>query len=84
MNSNENNLESKVENGLGFKLFSALSKVNTELIAVVIIALLSLQVLYGLFEPVVSQMELASLYYGKTIIIRLLGYLGIANCLIDF
>lgn len=83
MNENNNVLDNTPKE-FGWKVFTLLSKVNTQLIAVVIIALLTLQVLHGMFEPVSSQMELATMFYGKTLIIRLLGYLGIVNWLIDF
>lgn len=82
---NENDVIQENESKqLGLKLFSFLSKINTQVIAVILIALLTLQVLYGLFEPVYSQTELVALFYGKSLIIRLLGYLGIGNWLIDF
>ena len=83
MNENNNVLDNTPKE-FGWKVFTLLSKVNTQLIAVVIIVLLTLQVLYGMFEPVSSQIELATMFYGKTLIIRLLGYLGIVNWLIDF
>ena len=84
MNANDSPVETKESKGLGLIIFEFLSKINTQAIALVLLLLLSLQVLYGLFEPVVTQMELVALFYGKTIIIRILGYLGIANWLIDF
>lgn len=69
---------------IGLRIFRALSKVNTQLFALIVLMLLAFQIIIGIFIPVSSQMELAALYFGKTVVIRLLGYLGIAIGAIEF
>ena len=73
-----------IPNGTGWKLFSFLSKIDTQNVSIVVIVLLSLQVLMGLFLRAPNQTELVALYFGKTVVIRLLGYIGIVVAIIDF
>ncbi|MBQ7153449.1 MAG: O-antigen ligase family protein [Clostridia bacterium] len=84
MDVNESTVNAGLPAGRGWKLFAFLSKIDTQTISFIILMLLSAQVFFGLFQTTPSQMDLASLYYGKTAIIRFLGYLGILNWLIDF
>lgn len=84
MEATEDFIKKDVPAGKGWKLFSFLSQINTQLIAFVILFLLSIQVFYGIFEPTTTKIELVAIYYGKTLMIRVLGFLGILNGLIDF
>ncbi len=82
MSSNEKTVNTKIPAGL--RLFNFLSKIDAQAIATVIMVLLSLQPLYGIFGKTASQSDLIALYYGKTVIIRFLGFLGIAVWTVDF
>ena len=84
MDANESVNKSRAPSGAGWRLFNLFSKINTQTTALVILVLLSLLPLYGIFEKTPAQYDLVALYYGKTVIIRFLGYLGIANWFIDF
>ncbi|MBO4217678.1 MAG: O-antigen ligase family protein, partial [Clostridia bacterium] len=85
MDKNENLTETKkVKADAGLRLFMFLSKADTQLISMIIMLMLSAQVLFGVFEKTASQPDLFALYYGKALVIRLLGYLGLANWVIDF
>lgn len=84
MDTNETAATKKLPIGVGLKLFSYLSKIDTQKVSLIILILLSLQVLFGIFIRATSQYDLVALYFGKTILIRFLGYLGLVNALIDF
>ena len=84
MDANENTSKSIVPNEVGWKIFGFLSKIDTQKISLVIIILLTLQVLIGVFLRTQTQTDLVALYFGKTVIIRFLGYIGIVVGLIDF
>ena len=79
------NKVSKVSNqqGIILKLFLIFSKIDTEKISLIILVLLSIQVLMGTFLNALSHSDLIALYFGKTVIIRFLGYIGIVIGLID-
>ena len=78
------NTPSDIKMSKSFRLFTFLSKLNTQAIALVILVLLSLQVLIGLLLKTPTTVDLVAFYFGRTMIIRFLGYLGLVNWLIDF
>lgn len=84
MDSNEITSEQKLPSSVGWKLFGFLSKIDTQKVSLVIMILLSLQVLMGILLRAPYSTDLVALYFGKTVIIRFLGYIGIINALIDF
>ena len=84
MDANESINKPQTPSGAGWRLFNVLSKINTQTIALAILFILSLQPLFGIFDRTLFQYELVALYYGKTVLIRFLGYLGAANWFIDF
>lgn len=83
MDSNEKTIETKSPVSVGWRLFSFFSKVDTQIIALILLILLALQAFFGLFESTPSQAELVALYFGKTVVIRLIGFLGLVNGAID-
>ena len=83
MDSNEIENKPKIQVSLGWRLFGFLSKIDTQVISLIILILLSVQVLYGIIDRTPTQADLIAFYYGKTILIRFLGYLGIVVGLID-
>ena len=84
MDSNETVNVKKPPIGVGLKLFGFLSKIDTQKMSLIILIILSLQVLFGILIQVSAQYELVAIYFGKTVLIRLLGYLGLIVSLIDF
>ena len=84
MDSNEVTVIKKPPIGIGLKLFGFLSKIDTQKVSLIIMVFLSLQVLFGIFIRCSSPYELIALYFGKTVLIRFLGYVGLINALIDF
>ncbi|MBO4384416.1 MAG: O-antigen ligase family protein [Clostridia bacterium] len=80
----ETTIEKNAPKGLGWKIFSVLGKPDTQLFALVIAILLALQVLFGIFESTPSNIELTTLFFGKTVVVRLLGYLGLVNWAVGF
>ena len=84
MNSVEATNQPNLPKGVGWKLFGFLSRINTQIVSMVILILLSLQVLIGIFMRSPTQTDLVALFFGKTVIVRLLGYIGLINGLIDF
>ena len=65
--------------GLGWRLFSVSSKLNTQLFALIILLLLAWQALYGLFENEPSTYDFYTFSYGKALLIKLFGFLGLLN-----
>ncbi|MCR5458000.1 MAG: O-antigen ligase family protein [Clostridiales bacterium] len=84
MDTNETTTTKEPSIGVGLKLFGFLSKIDTQKVSLIILILLSLQVLFGILVRSSSQYDLVALYFGKTILIRFLGYIGLVNALIDF
>ncbi len=84
MDSNETTIEQNLPSGIGWRLFGILSKIDTQKISLVLILFLSLQVLMGVFLRAPSPTDLVAMYFGKTVLIRFIGYIGILNALIDF
>lgn len=84
MEAKENTAAPVIKKSIGWRMFDFLSKINTQAVAVVVISLLSAQVLFGIFEKAWSSEDLIALYYGKTVLIRFLGFIGFLNWSIDF
>ena len=61
-----------------------LSKINTEMIAFILLLLLTFQPLYGVFFNINNQTELVALFYGKSMLIRFIGILALVNFFIDY
>ncbi len=67
----------------GPELYRTLSKIDTQLVSLVLLCLLSVQVLTGVFKSVITDYDMFAYCSDKATVIRLLGYLGLANWLVD-
>ena len=80
MEPKETTSERKAPVGLGTRIFKLIYKIDTQAFALIITLLLAFQVFFG----ILYNTEMIPLYFGKTVIVRFLGYLGLVNALIDF
>ncbi|MBQ9415676.1 MAG: O-antigen ligase family protein [Clostridia bacterium] len=69
--------------GLKWKLFGICSKIDTQKVALLLLLLLNCQIFYGVFSVATTQSSLVALFYGKATVIRLIGFLGLLNWLVD-
>ena len=79
MSAKKDTLNTSAPKGLGWRLFSVSSKLNTQLFALIILLLLAWQALYGLFENEPSTYDFYTFSYGKALLIKLFGFLGLLN-----
>ena len=66
------------------KIYDSCTRIDTSLIAYILMIVLACQPLFSIFFNASSSNSLVALYFGKSMLIRLIGIVGLFNAFLDY